>query len=293
MFIFTNMAHAEVPMKSINCLGKLIDLDRPRVMGVLNLTPDSFYDGGKFKSDREVLSQVEKMLKEGATFIDLGAYSSRPGASHVSLEEERSRLLPSLKRIVKEFDQALVSIDTFRSEIARESIGEGAALINDISAGHLDPEMFSTIAQLQVPYIIMHMRGTPQNMQNQVQYDNLVKEVIYYFSERVFELRELGVNDIVIDPGYGFSKTLDQNYELLGKSELLGNLGLPVLTGLSRKSMLYKLIGTGPEEALPATVAAHAIALLKGTSILRVHDVKEAIQTIQIVEKTKLEASHD
>ena len=279
-------------MKSINCLGNLIDLTSPRVMGVLNLTPDSFYDGGKYKSDVQILSQVEKMLLEGATFIDLGAYSSRPGASHVSLEEERSRLLPTLKLILKEFDKALVSVDTFRSEIARESIAEGAALINDISAGHLDPEMFQTIAELQVPYIIMHMKGNPQNMTSQAHYENLLKEIIYYFSERVFELRKLGVNDIIIDPGYGFSKTLDQNYELLGKSELLGNLGLPVLTGVSRKSMLYKLIGTGPEDALAVTVAAQVIALLKGTQILRVHDVKEAIQAIQIVEKTKLEAGH-
>lgn len=279
-------------MKSINCLGNLIDLTSPRVMGVLNLTPDSFYDGGKYKSDMQILSQVEKMLLEGATFIDLGAYSSRPGASHVSLEEERSRLLPTLKLILKEFDKALVSVDTFRSEIARESIEEGASIVNDISAGHLDPEMFETIAQLQVPYIIMHMKGNPQNMKSQAQYENLLNEIIYYFSERVFELRKLGVNDIIIDPGYGFSKTLDQNYELLGKSELLGNLGLPVLTGISRKSMLYKLIGTGPEDALAATVAAHVIALLKGTQILRVHDVKEAMQAIQIVEKTKLEAGH-
>jgi len=236
-------------MKSINCLGNLIDLTSPRVMGVLNLTPDSFYDGGKYKSDVQILSQVEKMLLEGATFIDLGAYSSRPGASHVSLEEERSRLLPTLKLILKEFDKALVSVDTFRSEIARESIEAGAALINDISAGKLDARMFETIAELQVPYII-------------------------------------------IDPGYGFSKTLDQNYELLGKAELLCNLDLPVLTGVSRKSMLYKLIGTGPEGALAATVAAHVIALLKGTHILRVHDVREAIQAIQIVDKTKREAGH-
>jgi dihydropteroate synthase len=280
-------------MKTINCLGNLIDLDTPRVMGVLNLTPDSFYDGGKYKDEKQILSQVEKMLVEGATFIDLGAYSSRPGASHVSLEEERARLMPKLKLILKEFDKVLVSVDTFRSQIARESVQEGAALINDISAGHLDPEMFSTVAQLQVPYIIMHMKGTPQDMQSQVHYKNLVKEIIYYFSERVFELRKLGVNDIIIDPGYGFSKTLDQNYELLGKSELLGNLELPVLTGVSRKSMLYKLIGTGPEEALAATVAAQVIALIKGTNILRVHDVKEAMQAIRIVEKTKNETHHD
>ena len=280
-------------MKSINCLGKLIDLDTPRVMGVLNLTPDSFYDGGKYQSEKQILKQVEKMLVEGATFIDLGAYSSRPGASHVSEEVERERLLPTLRMILKEFDKALVSVDTFRSQIARESIEEGAALINDISAGQLDPEMFPTMSRLQVPYIIMHMRGTPQNMQSQVDYEDLVKEIIYYFSEKIFELRKLGLNDIIIDPGYGFSKTLDQNYELLGKSELLGALDLPVLTGVSRKSMLYKLLGTGPEEVLAATVAAQVIALLKGTSILRVHDVKEAVQAIQIVEKTKVESHYD
>lgn len=280
-------------MKTINCLGNLIDLETPRIMGILNITPDSFYDGGKYKSEKQILNQVEKMLIEGATFIDLGAYSSRPGASHVSLEEERARLLPTLKLILREFDKVLVSVDTFRSQIARESVEAGAAMINDISAGYLDQEMFSTIAQVQVPYIIMHMKGNPQNMQNQVQYENLVKEIIYYFSERVFELRKLGVNDIIIDPGYGFSKTLDQNYELLGKSELLCNLELPVLTGVSRKSMLYKLIGTEPEEALPATIAAQVIALLKGTNILRVHDVKEAKQAIQIVEKTKLGMRYD
>lgn len=280
-------------MKSINCLGRLIDLDTPRVMGVLNLTPDSFYDGGKYKSDMEILTQAEKMLDEGATFIDIGGYSSRPGASDVSPKEERSRVIPTLKLIIKEFEQALVSVDTFRSQIAKESVECGAAMINDISAGYLDPEMFATIARLQVPYVIMHMRGNPQSMHKNLVYDNLVKEVIYYFSERVFELRSLGVNDIIIDPGYGFSKTLSQNYELLGKSELLGHVELPILTGVSRKSMLYKLIGTDPEGALAATVAAQTIALLKGTSILRVHDVKEAIHTIKIVEKTKLEAIGD
>ncbi len=280
-------------MKSINCLGRLIDLDTPRVMGVLNLTPDSFYDGGKYKSDKEILTQAEKMLDEGATFIDIGGYSSRPGASDVSPKEERSRVIPVLKLIIKEFEQALVSVDTFRSQIAQESVECGAAMINDISAGYLDPEMFSTIARLQVPYVIMHMRGNPQSMHKNLVYDNLVKDVIYYFSERVFELRSLGLNDIIIDPGYGFSKTLAQNYELLGKSELLGHLELPILTGVSRKSMLYKLIDTDPEGALAATVAAQTIALLKGTSILRVHDVKEAIHTIKIVEKIKLETIGD
>jgi len=274
-------------MKSINCKGKLIDLETPKVMGILNLTPDSFYDGGKYKKERDILQGIEKMLVDGATFIDIGAYSSRPGASHVSQEEERSRLMPTLQTILKEFDDILLSVDTFRSQIAKESAEIGASMINDISAGSLDPEMFETIALLQVPYVIMHMKGTPQTMQQNTGYDNLVKEVIHYFSEKVFALRKLGVNDIVIDPGYGFSKTLEQNYEMLGRSELLNILELPVLTGLSRKSMLYKVLGTGPENALAASVAAQSIALMKGTNILRVHDVKEAVQAIQIVEKIK------
>ena len=274
-------------MKSINCKGKLIDLETPKVMGILNLTPDSFYDGGKYKKERDILQAIEKMLVDGATFIDIGAYSSRPGASHVSQEEERSRLMPTLQTILKEFDDILLSVDTFRSQIAKESAEIGASMINDISAGSLDPEMFETIALLQVPYVIMHMKGTPQTMQQNTGYDNLVKEVIHYFSEKVFALRKLGVNDIVIDPGYGFSKTLEQNYEMLGRSELLNILELPVLTGLSRKSMLYKVLGTGPENALAASVAAQSIALMKGTNILRVHDVKEAVQAIQIVEKIK------
>ena len=227
------------------------------------------------------------MVRDGVTFVDLGAYSSRPGAGHVSLEVERSRLLPALRSILKEFPDLLVSIDTFRSQIARESVEAGAAMVNDISAGSLDDAMFETIAELQVPYVIMHMRGTPQDMQEHTAYDDLVKEVILYFSERVFALRELAVNDIIIDPGYGFSKTLEQNYELLGRSELLKALELPVLTGVSRKSMLYRVLEAGPEEALAATVTAQAVALLKGTSILRVHDVREAVQSIKIMEKIK------
>ncbi len=273
--------------KSINCLGKLVDLETPKVMGILNLTPDSFYDGGRYSRDSDVLKRVESMLEEGAAFVDLGAYSSRPGADHVSLEEERARLMPPLRSILKEFPDALVSVDTFRSQIARESIEAGAALINDISAGSLDDAMFETIAELQVPYIIMHMRGNPQSMQEHTGYENLVKEIILYFSERVFALRKLGVNDIIIDPGYGFSKTLEQNYELLGRAELLNSLDLPVLTGVSRKSMLYRVLETGPEDALAATLAAQAIALVKGSSILRVHDVREAVESIRIIEKIK------
>ena len=273
--------------KSINCLGKLIDLETPKVMGILNLTPDSFYDGGRYTGESEILERVEGMVRDGVTFVDLGAYSSRPGAGHVSLEEERSRLLPALRSILKEFPDLPVSIDTFRSQVARESVEAGAAMVNDISAGSLDDAMFDTIAELQVPYVIMHMRGTPQDMQEHTAYVDLVKEVILYFSERVFALRGLGVNDIIIDPGYGFSKTLEQNYELLGRSELLKALELPVLTGVSRKSMLYRVLEAGPEEALAATVTAQAVALLKGTSILRVHDVREAVQSIKIMEKIK------
>lgn len=274
-------------MKSINCRGKLIDLDSPKIMGILNLTPDSFYDGGKYSNVSEVLHRVETMLSEGADFIDIGAYSSRPGAEHVSLEDERSRLMPSLQAIVKEFEDVLISVDTFRSQIAVESVDIGAAMINDISAGSLDPKMFETIGRLQVPYVVMHMRGTPQTMRENTRYENLVKEVIAYFSEKVLALRKFGVNDIIVDPGYGFSKTLEQNYEMLGRSELLQVLELPVLTGLSRKSMLYKVLGEGPEDALTATTAAQSIALMKGTNILRVHDVKEAVQAARIIEKIK------
>ena len=256
-------------------------------MGILNLTPDSFYDGGRYSKESEILKRVEAMLRDGATFVDIGAYSSRPGAAHVSLEEERSRLLPALDTLLKEFKDLIVSVDTFRSQIAREGIEAGASMINDISAGSLDEDMFATIAELQVPYVIMHMRGNPQTMQKETDYENLDKEMILYFSQRVFALRRLGVNDLIIDPGYGFSKTLEQNYELLGRSELLKSLDLPILTGVSRKSMLYRLLGTGPEEALAATLAAQTVALMKGSSILRVHDVREAVETIQIVEKIK------
>ena len=269
----------------INCKGHLIDLDRPRVMGILNLTPDSFYDGGKYKSASEILAQVEKMLKEGATFIDIGAYSSRPGAIHISQEEELSRLLPVLQLMIQEFPDALVSVDTFRSHVASEAIQSGACMINDISGGSLDEDMFSIIAKLQVPYVLMHMVGTPQNMQQNIHYENLVKDIIFYFSQKVFELRKLGVNDIILDPGFGFSKTLDQNFELLQKLELFSGMDLPVLVGLSRKSMLYKLFDLNANSALNATTSANTIALMKGAGILRVHDVKEAMETITIFEK--------
>lgn len=269
----------------INCKGHLIDLNRPRVMGILNLTPDSFYDGGKYKSSSEILRKVEKMLNEGATFIDIGAYSSRPGAVHISQDEELKRLLPVLQLVINDFPDALISIDTFRSHVASEALLSGACMINDISAGSLDQDMFSIIAKHQVPYIIMHMVGTPQTMQQNVHYENLIKDIIFYFSQKVFELRKLGVNDIILDPGFGFSKTLDQNFELLQKLELFSGMGLPVLAGLSRKSMLYKLFDLDANRALNATTSANTIALLKGANILRVHDVQEAVETVGIFEK--------
>ena len=273
-------------MKSINCKGKLVDLSSPKVMGILNLTPDSFYDGGKYKSENDILKQVELMLSQGATFVDIGAYSSRPKAQHISQEEELARLIPVLNIIMVHFPDILISVDTFRSKVAMEGIANGACMINDISAGSMDKNMFETVANLQVPYVIMHMIGTPQNMQHNAQYTDLVREIIFYFSQKIHKLRKLGVNDLILDPGFGFSKTLDQNFELLGKLELFSFLGLPILAGLSRKSMLYKLLGTNPEEALNATSVANTIALQKGSNILRVHDVKEAMEAIRIVEKT-------
>ena len=275
-------------MKSINCNGKLIGLRTPKIMGILNLTPDSFYDGGRYNSEKEILLQTEKMINEGSTFIDIGGYSSRPGAKHISEKEELSRIVPVIEILIKHFPNILISIDTFRSEVAKQSIDSGACMINDISAGSLDKSMFETVARLQVPYIMMHMKGTPQNMQKNANYDNLIKDIIYFFSKKVNELRELGLNDIVLDVGFGFSKTLDQNYELLQNLNLFKNLELPILTGISRKSMLYKLLDITPKEALNSTSVANTIALLQGANILRVHDVKEAMETINIVEKTKL-----
>ncbi len=275
-------------MKSINCKGKLIDLADPKVMGILNLTPDSFYDGGKYKSEKDILQQIEKMISEGATFIDIGAYSSRPGAIHISEEEELSRLLPVLELILQNFPNLLISIDTFRSNVAKIVIETGACMINDISAGNLDDNMFKTIASLQVPYIIMHMKGNPKNMQTNVDYNNLINDIIYYFSKKINELRALNINDVIIDVGFGFSKTIDQNYELLSNLNLFKNLELPILTGVSRKSMLYKFLNITSNEALNATSIANTIALQQGSNILRVHDVKEAIETIKIIEKTNL-----
>jgi len=269
---------------TINCKGKLIDLSSPKVMGILNLTPDSFYDGGKHTNDTAILKHVELMLNEGATFIDLGAYSSRPNADHVSETEELNRIVPILDLILKSFPETLISIDTFRSHVAKETIEAGAALINDISAGKLDENMLQTIANLHVPYVMMHMKGTPQTMQQNTTYENLTKEILFYFSERIAAAKALGIIDMIVDPGFGFSKTLEQNYELLHHLELFKMIEKPVLVGFSRKSMIYKKLETTANEALNGTTVLNTIALQKGASILRVHDVKEAMETIKLVE---------
>ena len=270
---------------TLNCKGNLIDLTIPKVMGILNCTPDSFYDGGNYKSDLEFLSQTEKMLLEGATFIDVGAYSSKPNANFVSEKEEISRILPVINLILKEFPQTILSIDTFRSKVAKIAIENGAALINDISAGNLDVEMIETIAKLQVPYIMMHMKGTPQTMQTLTNYDDIIKEIIFYFSEKIALARSFGINDLVVDVGFGFAKTLNQNYEILQKLELFNILELPLLAGISRKSMIYKTLETTAENSLNGTTVLNTIALVKGAKILRVHDVKEAVECVKLVGK--------
>ncbi|WP_282135482.1 dihydropteroate synthase [Seonamhaeicola maritimus] len=268
---------------TINCKGILIDLSSPKVMGILNITPDSFFDGGKYNDEKEILRQVDKMLNEGATFIDVGAYSSRPGADFVSEEEELKRIIPIVNLILEHFPETLISIDTFRSHVAKQCIEAGAALINDISAGKLDENMLKVVAGLQVPYIMMHMRGNPETMQQQTDYDDITKDVLFYFSERIAAAKALGIIDVIVDPGFGFAKTLEQNYELLGKLELFKMIEKPLLVGVSRKSMIYNLLETTPKNALNGTTALNTIALQKGTSILRVHDVKEAMECVKLV----------
>jgi dihydropteroate synthase len=270
-------------MSTINCKGTLINLSTPKVMGIVNVTPDSFFDGGKLTDADAVVFQVEKMLQEGATFIDLGGYSSKPGAEFVSETEELNRVIPVVKLLVEKFPDILLSIDTFRSEVAKQAIENGAALINDISAGLLDENMLETVAKLQVPYIMMHMKGTPKTMQSLANYDDLLKEMNFYFSERIAKARRFGLNDIIIDPGFGFAKTLEQNYELLQNLELLQFHDLPILAGISRKSMIYNALETAPEAALNGTTFLHASCLQKGANILRVHDVKEAVECVKLM----------
>ena len=269
---------------TLNCNGKLINLNTPKVMGVLNVTPDSFYDGGKFKNDKSFLSQAEKLIGEGADFIDIGAYSSRPGADFVSEKDEINRLIPIVNLIHNSFPETPISIDSFRSEVIKKSIQAGGAIVNDISAGQLDPMMFETVGKLGVPYIMMHMKGTPQTMQQMTTYSDLIKDIYYYFSERINLAKKYQINDLIIDLGFGFSKTLEQNFKLLNSLDFYTNLNLPLLVGVSRKSMIYKTLDTNPENALNGTSALNMVALNKGAKILRVHDVKEAIECIKLHE---------
>ena len=267
---------------TLNCGGQIVDLSTPKVMGILNVTPDSFHDGGKYNSEQKAVQRAGEMLEEGADILDIGGYSSRPGAEHVNLEEERKRTIPIIKAIKLEYPEALLSIDTFRSEIAKEAIGAGAGMVNDISGGDLDSNMFSSIADLQVPYVLMHMRGTPQNMQRDTEYENLMRDVLEYFQTRMSNLRELGVKDIILDPGFGFGKSIDGNYQLLHKLKSLDIFEVPVLVGLSRKSMIQKVMGADSDASLQGTKALNLVALLEGASILRVHDVKEARDIIAL-----------
>lgn len=268
---------------TINCLGNLIDLSSPKVMGILNVTPNSFYDGGKHSDEKSVLSQVEKMLNEGAAFIDIGAYSSKPSAEFVSEEEEMTRLIPVIQLVLKHFPETLISVDTFRANVAKAGIENGACIINDISAGSLDTKMMETIAKLQVPYIMMHMKGNPQTMQSLANYENIVKEMLFYFSEKIALARSLEIHDLLIDPGFGFAKTKEQNFEVMNSLELFQMFELPILVGISRKSMIYKTLETSADFALNGTTVLNTIALQKGAAILRVHDVKEAMETIKLV----------
>lgn len=270
---------------TINTNGKLMDLSTPQVMGILNITPDSFYAGSRVEDEAEITRRVTQIISEGADMIDVGAYSSRPGADDVTPEEEMKRLRKGLGIVRKLYPEAVVSVDTFRADVARMCVEEyGVQIINDISGGALDKDMFATVAKLGVPYILMHMKGTPQTMQDQPHYDNVVREVMLYFAEKVQQLRDLGAKDIILDPGFGFAKTLEHNYQLMEHLEDLQLLELPILVGVSRKSMIYRLLDSTPQEALNGTTVLNTVALMKGANILRVHDVKECVEAVRITE---------
>ena len=282
---------------TINCRGELLDLSTIKVMGILNITPDSFFDGDKYFSEKDLLLQLEKMITASCDIFDVGAYSSRPGADKVSENEEMKRLSAALRVIRKEFPNIIISVDTFRSEIAKNVVNDfDVDIINDISAGELDTKMFNTIAEIKVPYIMMHMQGTPDNMQNNPHYENVVKDIMMFFSKKIDELKKVGVNDVIIDPGFGFGKTVDHNYQLLKYLDDFKIFELPVLVGVSRKSMICKVLNVNPSEALNGTSVLHTLAILGGANILRVHDVKEAKEAIQLASKfqeAKLVNWHD
>lgn len=273
---------------TINCKGELVDLHEPKIMGILNVTPNSFFDGGKYQSDLQFVSQAEKMILEGADFIDIGAYSSKPNAEFVSEEEEINRIVPIVTMLQREFPSIHLSIDTFRAGVAKATVEAGAAMINDIAAGLLDDKMIETVGKLQVPYIMMHMRGNPKTMQSLTSYTDLVEDMRIYFSERIAAARAAKINDVIIDPGFGFAKTVEQNYELMAKLELFNCFELPILVGISRKSMIYRLLDSSPQEALNGTTVLNTIALQKGANILRVHDVKQAVETRKIIKQLSI-----
>lgn len=271
----------------LNIKGELIDLSKPQVMGILNITPDSFYAASRVQTEKEIVQRAVQIQQEGGLIIDIGAYSSRPDSVNISEAEEMDRLAAALRVVCRELPNAIISVDTFRADIARRCVEEyGVAMINDISGGAIDPEMFATIARLKVPYILMHMMGTPQTMMKHTDYANLLEEVCLYFSKRINELRSMGVNDIILDPGFGFSKTLEQNYELMKQLSVLSIFGVPILSGVSRKSMIYKLLDVTPAESLNGTTVLNTLSLMNGAKLLRVHDVKEAVEVTKIYNKT-------
>lgn len=277
------------PQTTINCRGRLIDFSQPKVMGVLNVTPDSFYDGGRYNELDKALFQVERMLDEGATFIDVGGMSSRPGAEIINADEELTRIVPIISEIRKRFPDALISVDTVFGKTVRELVPIGIDLVNDISAGSIDPDIFLAVSTFKIPYVLMHMAGQPKNMQDAPTYEDIVQSVVDFLIEKIGVLRAQGCQDIIVDPGFGFGKTVDHNYQLLKKMHLIGTLGLPVMTGLSRKSMIYKLLGITPEEALNGTSVLHMIALQQGSRLLRVHDVAPAIEVIKLWQQIEIQ----
>ena len=272
----------------INAGGRLLDLEIPKVMGIINITPDSFYKESRYSTDKEILVTAARMLEDGADILDIGGYSSRPGAKDISVDEESNRVLKAVKLINRKFPEAIISVDTFRADIAREAVvGCGATIINDIAGGDYDDRMFSVVEKLNVPYILMHMKGDPRTMQNKPVYEDIVADILKWLGDRIFKLKSAGLKDIIIDPGFGFGKTIDHNFELLRRLGDFSIAGLPVLVGISRKSMIWKTLDISVDEALNGTTALNAIAIFNGADILRVHDVREAIQTVRLIKKVK------
>lgn len=275
----------QIPMFTLNCKGRLLAFDRPLIMGIINTTPDSFYQGSRHAETDEVLRTAEQMIKSGAAILDIGGQSTRPGSRWLGAEEELSRVLPSIEAISRRFPEIVISIDTFHALVAGRAVEAGASIVNDISAGSMDEALIKTVAELQVPYVLMHMQGTPGDMQQAPQYGNVVTEVFDFLAQKIVELREAGVHDILIDPGFGFGKTIDHNFQLLRKLEVFASMGMPLLAGLSRKSTIYKTLGTTAEEAVNGTTVLNTIALQKGAAVLRVHDVKEARECVLLLER--------